>query len=57
MSKFKSIADIRRDYGELALDEHSISSDPIAQFRQWFEEVLETELSDPTAMVLSTVDE
>jgi pyridoxamine 5'-phosphate oxidase len=57
MSKFKSIADIRRDYGELALNEHSINNDPIAQFKIWFEEVLAKEHSDPTAMVLSTVDE
>ena len=57
MNKFRTIADIRRDYGELALDEKSICSNPISQFKVWFAEVLETEHTDPTAMVLSTVDE
>lgn len=57
MSAFKTIADIRRDYGELDLNEHSINNNPITQFSLWFEEVLQTEHSDPTAMVLSTVDE
>ena len=57
MSNFRSFADIRRDYGELNLDEESAQSDPVAQFKLWFEEVLGNEKNDPTAMVLSTVDE
>lgn len=57
MSGWKSIADIRREYGELSLDEQSILADPLAQFSLWFEQVLSCEQSDPTAMLLSTVDE
>jgi pyridoxamine 5'-phosphate oxidase len=57
MSKFRSIADIRREYGELQLSEVSAQDDPIAQFKLWFEDVLQNEKNDPTAMVLSTVDE
>lgn len=57
MSKWKSIADIRREYGQLALDEAHIQPNPIAQFELWFSEVLEREKSDPTAMVLATVDD
>lgn len=56
MSHFRSIADIRRDYGELSLHEENIDADPIMQFKHWFEEVLKNEQHDPTAMVLSTVD-
>lgn len=56
MTDFRSIADIRRDYGELSLNEASVLIDPIAQFDLWFSEVLKTEKNDPTAMVLSTVD-
>jgi pyridoxamine 5'-phosphate oxidase len=56
MSHFKRIADMRRDYGDLALDEQSVHRDPIVQFGIWLDEVLEIEHSDPTAMVLSTVD-
>ncbi|HAU1152221.1 TPA: pyridoxamine 5'-phosphate oxidase [Legionella pneumophila] len=57
MSKFRSLADIRRDYGELQLSEESAEKDPISQFKLWFDDVLQNEKNDPTAMVLSTVDE
>ena len=57
MTNWKTLADIRREYGELSLDEETLQQCPIAQFKLWFEEVLLVEKSDPTAMVLSTVDE
>ncbi|KTD26086.1 pyridoxamine 5'-phosphate oxidase [Legionella israelensis] len=57
MNEWRTLADIRREYGELSLSEESASSSPIAQFKLWFEEVLKSEKSDPTAMVLSTADE
>ena len=57
MTHFRSIADIRRDYGELNLNEELLPEDPIAQFHLWFEDVLKNETNDPTAMVLSTVDD
>lgn len=56
MGHFRSLADIRRDYGELSLSESDLEACPIAQFKRWFEEVLHNEKNDPTAMVLSTVD-
>jgi pyridoxamine 5'-phosphate oxidase len=56
MSQFRSIADIRRDYGELSLNENGLHPNPIEQFKVWFEDVLNNEKNDPTAMVLSTVD-
>ena len=57
MSQFRSIADIRRDYGELSLDEQLIHANPVEQFKIWFGEVIREEPHDPTAMVLSTIDE
>lgn len=57
MQKWKNLADIRRQYGKLQLREDAIKANPFAQFTSWFEEVLEAEHSDPTAMVLSTTDE
>lgn len=54
---WKTIADIRREYGKLALSEKSAHPCPMAQFEAWFADVVKTEKSDPTAMVLSTVDE
>jgi pyridoxamine 5'-phosphate oxidase len=56
MTNFRSIADIRREYGDLNLNEKSLPEDPIIQFKLWFAEVLKNEKNDPTAMVLSTVD-
>lgn len=57
MTTFRTLADIRRDYGELSLSEQSALEDPLAQFALWFEDVLKNEINDPTAMVLSTVDD
>lgn len=57
MSNFRSLADIRRDYGVLSLSEESAQADPVSQFKLWFEDVLKNEKNDPTAMVLSTVDD
>ncbi|WED43198.1 pyridoxamine 5'-phosphate oxidase [Legionella cardiaca] len=56
MNNWKTLADIRREYGELVLAEESLPENPIIQFKLWFEESLTVEKSDPTAMVLSTVD-
>ncbi|KTC82187.1 pyridoxine 5'-phosphate oxidase [Legionella cherrii] len=56
MTNFRSIADIRREYGDLNLSEESLPDDPLIQFKLWFEDVLKNEKNDPTAMVLSTVD-
>ena len=57
MALWKTIADIRREYGKLSLCEENANDCPIAQFENWFADVVKTEKSDPTAMVLSTVDE
>lgn len=57
MTDWKTMAGIRREYGQLSLSEGRASDSPIIQFEHWFAEVVETEKSDPTAMVLSTVDE
>ena len=54
---WKTIADIRREYGCLSLSEEEANDCPIAQFGQWLADVVKIEKSDPTAMVLSTVDE
>ncbi|MBA2650626.1 MAG: pyridoxamine 5'-phosphate oxidase [Legionella sp.] len=57
MNQFSSFGGIRRNYGKMELNEDSIQSDPIIQFELWFKEILQTDNKDPTAMVLSTVDE
>lgn len=56
MNKWKSIADIRREYGELSIDKSSVELSPFCQFEKWFNDVLKSEAHDPTAFVLSSVD-
>ena len=55
-NKHHLLAGIRRDYGNLKLNEQDISADPLIQFNHWFQDILAKQLDDPTAMVLSTVD-
>lgn len=57
MTHWKTISDIRREYGNLSLSEEDANENPIRQYELWFADVVKTEKSDPTAMVLSTVDE
>lgn len=57
MTTSKTISDIRRNYGQLNLNEKQVNDCPITQFESWFADIIKTENSDPTAMVLSTVDE
>lgn len=54
--KWKTVSGVRREYGATALIEETLAASPFVQFRRWFEDVLASEISDPTAMVLSTVD-
>ena len=51
-----SSLDRHTDYGEIALEEGSLSSDPIEQFRVWLEEADSSGVYEPNAMVLSTID-
>ena len=57
MKNWHDLAAIRREYGGLGLDDEALPDCPLDQFQRWFSIALEQEKSDPTAMVLSTVDE
>jgi pyridoxamine 5'-phosphate oxidase len=52
----KHIADIRKEYTRESLDEAHVDRDPVIQFGKWFDEALKSELREPTAMALATVD-
>jgi len=39
----------------MGLDENSIKTDPMEQFSLWFNAALESEITEPNAMILSTV--
>ena len=51
-----SIADIRQTYQKFELLESAAAADPYAQFGQWFEQALHSEVREPTAMTLATAD-
>ena len=51
-----SIADLRRDYSQATLSENEVDSDPLKQFARCFQQALETEVPEPNAMGLATVD-
>jgi pyridoxamine 5'-phosphate oxidase len=53
----KKISDLRKDYSRSELDEDRAHNDPLAQFHAWFDEALEHEIPEPSAMTVATVDE
>jgi pyridoxamine 5'-phosphate oxidase len=46
---------LRREYASRSLDESTIDTDPIRQFRTWFDEALRSEILDANAMALATI--
>jgi pyridoxamine 5'-phosphate oxidase len=50
-----NIQDLREEYTAEALDISDVRSNPIDQFRYWFEEAISAELPEPNAMTLATV--
>lgn len=49
------LSQFRREYLKGGLSRTSLNSDPMLQFTTWFDQARETEIADPTAMVLATV--
>lgn len=50
------IGHFRREYLKSGLDHADLQDNPIEQFALWFNQAKDTEIPDPNAMVLSTVD-
>lgn len=55
MSKGTKIADLRKDYTLNGLRQQDVLTNPMDQFRKWFNEALITEVIEPNAMTLSTI--
>jgi pyridoxamine 5'-phosphate oxidase len=53
----QDIANIRKDYRKATLDVDSVEKDPFVQFNKWFGEALKSEVNEPNAMNLATVNE
>lgn len=50
------IADIRREYTQGGLSRNDLNENPVEFFNLWFEQIKQTNTSDPTAMVVATCD-
>ncbi len=52
-----SIADLRQEYTRASLDIDSAAENPYTLFEKWFEEAQKSEVLEPNAFVLGTVDQ
>jgi pyridoxamine 5'-phosphate oxidase len=52
-----NIADIRKDYTREKIDPSSLSANPIIQFKIWLHEAIDSNVNEPTAMNLCTVED
>ena len=48
------VARLRKEYTRAGLKESDAASDPIVQFRRWFDGALAADLHEPNAMTLAT---
>jgi pyridoxamine 5'-phosphate oxidase len=51
------IADLRKEYTQASLDAETASNNPLELFQTWFNQALNSEVLEPNAMVVSTVNE
>jgi pyridoxamine 5'-phosphate oxidase len=45
---------LRKEYISAGLDRADVDPDPIVQFHEWFEKVIDVDLHEPNAMILAT---
>lgn len=50
------LSEFRREYLKGGLARADLNADPVLQFSAWFEQARSTDIADPTAMILATVD-
>ena len=49
-----AVAELRREYRRHGLSEADVDTNPLEQFRRWFQEALAAQLPEPNAMTLAT---
>ena len=55
--RMRNIAEIRRQYQLGKLEKEDLFQDPMNMFYRWWDEVINAEIPEANAMVLSTVNE
>jgi pyridoxamine 5'-phosphate oxidase len=53
----KNLSDMRKSYEQGELPDDSPHNEPLQQFREWFDQVLTSNVPEPNAMTLATVGE
>lgn len=51
------INSLRKEYKRSVLNQQSVNKNPIQQFETWLDEAITSEIQDPTAMSVSTINE
>jgi pyridoxamine 5'-phosphate oxidase len=51
-----NLADLRREYTKGGLRRADLHANPIVQFQKWFEQAMNAQLLEPSAMTLATAD-
>lgn len=54
--KNEKLQKLREDYSKSSLDESEVDKNPFNQFELWMEEAVKSEVPEPNAMTLATVD-
>lgn len=57
MTASLDLSALRQEYANQELDISTVSTCPFEQFQKWFEQAMNSQLLEPNAMVLGTVDE
>ena len=52
----KDIESMRNDYSDNGIDPSTVSSDPIEQFAEWFQQARDSGMAEPNGMVIATAD-
>lgn len=52
----KDILHLRQDYSQSQLDEQSVFGSPVDQFEKWMQEALISDIKEPNAMSLATIN-
>ncbi len=50
------LKDLRKEYSLAMLDELHTDANPILQFKKWFQEAMDSQITEPYAMTISTVN-
>lgn len=52
-----NINTLRKEYKKSVLSAQTVEKNPVTQFETWLDEAVQSEIPDPTAMTVSTIDE